>query len=470
MKNNLKLFSGFAGIGGFDSAFKRVFPKGKIVGYSEVDPHCNKCNAITTHRMLNHFISQCQVCGTKKKQWASGIYTHHFGETRNYGDTTILIPRELPDFDIYSFGWPCQDNSIAGKRKGQKENTRSGLLYRSIEILRVKKPQYFVAENVKGLFSVNEGIDINETIKLLAYLNDSLPQYEIQLQLLNTRWLLPQNRERVFFIGSLRGQPRPEIFPITESDCNNGEKLIREDKGCVAGTINTKNQSPNWSFDASSTFIEAISGHPRTGKGHGGKGILKNDKSFYSVDATNKQLVQVGSLSDKNSEAERVYDPAGIARTIKNGGEQGAKTGLYVVSTTGQGGKLQNRELDDLPPLRAKDRSDIRIVEMNVANAVTPDAYLTEGKRKRDKNGKAVLTSMYERRIRRLTPLECCKLQGFNKPSEQDKEVCWTKYAIDDKGNKIIVPETHQYKAVGNSVTVDVVELIFRKLRECIQK
>lgn len=147
--------------------------------------------------------------------------------------------------------------------------------------------------------------------------------------------------------------------------------------------MNTKNQSPNWSFDASSTFIEAISGHPRTGKGHGGKGVLKNDKNFYSVDATNKQLVQVGSLDKNNSEAVRVYDPG---------------------------------------------------------------------------------------RIRRLTPLECCKLQGFNKPLEQNKNICWTKYAIDEQGKKVIVPETHQYKAIGNSVTVNVVELILRKLKECIQK
>lgn len=124
----------------------------------------------------------------------------------------------LPDFDTLVFGWPCQDNSIAGKRNGQREGTRSGLLFEAARILRAKKPKYFIAENVEGLFSVNDGIDFYQTIRLFTDLG-----YDCQWQVLNTRWFLPQNRERLFFVGHARGQSRPEIFPFGTDQKENGD-------------------------------------------------------------------------------------------------------------------------------------------------------------------------------------------------------------------------------------------------------
>jgi site-specific DNA-cytosine methylase len=89
---------------------------------------------------------------------------------------------------------------------------------------------------------------------------------------------------------------------------------------------------------------------------------------------------------------------------------------------------------------------------MKNANAVTPDAYLTKGERKRDKDGKAVLTSMNERRIRRLTPVECERLQGF--PDD------WTRWGIDETGETVGISDTQRYKMCGNAVTVNVIEAI----------
>lgn len=121
---------------------------------------------------------------------------------------------------IVTFGWPCQDNSIAGKRKGHRPGTRSGLLFEAGRIILESKSQLFIAENVKGLFSVNKGLDFYEALRFLTYLDTDSPQYTVEMQLLNTSWLLPQNRERAYFIGHIAeaGRSTQRIFPITEND------------------------------------------------------------------------------------------------------------------------------------------------------------------------------------------------------------------------------------------------------------
>lgn len=306
-----RLLSGFAGHGGIDKAFLEVFPNGKIVGHSEVDPYCSKCKKDTKQKLINHFESICKECGHKKKQWASAVYQYHYGG-KNFGDIRLIRAKQLPDFDFFSFGWPCQDNSIAGKRKGQKEDTRSGLLSYAVNILRIKKPFCFLAENVKGLYSVNAGVDYIETLKLLAYLRESLPQYNIQMQLLNTRTVLPQNRERLFFIGTLRGKPTPEIFPITESDFEYAEETPELDtkEKFIAGTINTKNNSPNWQFDNGTTLV--VHNLQKQSRAGGRKGF-KDDNKAYSVASVAMQAVEVIKRSDPDK-------PREIAGTLTVGG------------------------------------------------------------------------------------------------------------------------------------------------------
>ena len=167
----MRLFSGFAGIGGMDEAFLRVFPEGKIVGFSELDPHYSKCKKITKHTMLNHFISRCDECGREKKQWASGIYAHKFFKSnekiKNYGDARKIIPRRLPDFDIFTFGYPCQDNSIAGKRKGQTADTRSGLLNEAVYLM--KQLKYYGLRN-QGILLLKTSRDSSRLMKELTSL------------------------------------------------------------------------------------------------------------------------------------------------------------------------------------------------------------------------------------------------------------------------------------------------------------
>ena len=109
---------------------------------------------------------------------------------------------------------PCQDLSVAGKGRGL-EGERSGLFYQATRLIRELKPDIFIFENVKGLFSSKAGEDFKTVLQEIA----DIGLYDCQWQLVNTRWVLPQNRERIFFIGCLRGSERSgrKIFPITEN-------------------------------------------------------------------------------------------------------------------------------------------------------------------------------------------------------------------------------------------------------------
>lgn len=185
----IDLLDGFSGYGGFHLALDNAGWKFNNTYFSEID------------------------------KYAIANYTYNFSNSIYAGSIdTICSSGIIRNIDLFTFGWPCQDNSIVGERKGQRPGTRSGLLYNAAEIINKFKPRNFIAENVAGLLSVNKGIDIVESFRLLAFLNESCPQYDIEMQLLNTRWLLPQNRERLYFIGHLRGSCSRQILPLTEHD------------------------------------------------------------------------------------------------------------------------------------------------------------------------------------------------------------------------------------------------------------
>lgn len=157
------------------------------------------------------------IGGCEIDKYACKAYEVIFNERCEPTDIRDVDAGSLPDFDCLTFGWPCQDNSIAGKRLGQRVGTRSGLLLEAARILQIKRPKYFIAENVPGLFSVNDGRDFYEAIRLFTDLG-----YDVQWQLLNSRWFLPQDRPRIMFVGHIRGQSRPSIFPISEDDFLSG--------------------------------------------------------------------------------------------------------------------------------------------------------------------------------------------------------------------------------------------------------
>jgi DNA (cytosine-5)-methyltransferase 1 len=154
-------------------------------------------------------------------KYASSVYERHFSKSEVLGDVKTIRTNELPRIDLITFGFPCQDLSLAGKRKGLS-GQRSGLFYRAMQIIREVNPRYFIFENVKGLFSSNDGRDFVEVLKEVADVG-----YDGQWQMLNTSWFLPQNRERIYFVGYPRGTTRPKIFPIGKEVARSNERATK---------------------------------------------------------------------------------------------------------------------------------------------------------------------------------------------------------------------------------------------------
>ena len=172
----MRYLSLFSGIGGFELGIGNGH---ECVGYSEID------------------------------KYATAIYQKHFPNHKNYGDITKIDPATLPDFDLLVGGFPCQAFSIAGKRLGFAD-TRGTLFFDIARILKEKHPRLFLLKNVKGLLSHDNG----NTFKTIISTLDELG-YDLQWQVLNSKnHGVPQNRERVFIVGHLRGTPRPQVFPF----------------------------------------------------------------------------------------------------------------------------------------------------------------------------------------------------------------------------------------------------------------
>lgn len=177
----MKYIELFAGIGGFGLALDRLGHE--CVYTSEWDKHAAK------------------------------IYELRFNRPVDTRDIKTVSTEEIPEHDLLVAGFPCQSFSIAGKRLGF-DDTRGTLFFEIARILKDRKPKYFILENVKGLLSHNKGQTFRTIVSTLTELG-----YDIQWNVLNSKnFGVAQNRERVYIVGNLRGEPRPEVFSFGESD------------------------------------------------------------------------------------------------------------------------------------------------------------------------------------------------------------------------------------------------------------
>lgn len=335
----------FSGIGGFELGIQNVGVKPQdstntegaapqygfsplCVGYSEIDKYAIK------------------------------VYERHFKHD-NYGDATKINPHTLLDFDLLVGGFPCQAFSIAGKRKGF-DDTRGTLFFDIARILAEKRPRHLVLENVKGLLSHDSGKTFQTILGVLSDLG-----YRVEWQVLNSKdFGVPQNRERIYFVGHLRGECSGEVLPISGT---NGQDIIQ--------------------------------------------------------------------LNQPRHSNDRVYATDGVSPTLN----------------TMQGGNRQ-------PFVMGKIDRVNQVFELkDTETAGTLTSTMWKGINASGRTGVKELP-----KIRRLTPLECERLQGF--PDD------WTKEGINTdtpqkQGIAIdIISDTQRYKMCGNAVTVNTVEAVMTNL------
>lgn len=234
----MKFVSLFAGVGGFDLALERLGHE--CVYANEWDKYavqtyeknfCSRTNGNTDGRGENDTAGNDEKGQGLESKTGKDITNEkrHYGKHGNCGtgkgascidsrDITTVPESEIPDHELLVGGFPCQAFSIAGKRRGF-DDTRGTLFFEIARILRAKKPRLFILENVKGLLSHDNGRTFKTIISTLTELG-----YDLEWQVLNSKnFGVPQNRERVFIVGHIRGTPRPKVFPITE---NNSKDIV----------------------------------------------------------------------------------------------------------------------------------------------------------------------------------------------------------------------------------------------------
>jgi DNA (cytosine-5)-methyltransferase 1 len=373
--NQLDLFSG---IGGFHLGFEKAGYK--VTSYfSEIDKH------------------------------AVAVYKNKFKNSNYVGSVTDVRGAELPKIDLITFGSPCQDFSLAGKRKGM-EGDRSSLILEAIRLISECRPRVFIWENVKGTFSSNSGEDFSAIIQAFA----NIGGYRLEWQLLNTSWFLPQNRERIYLVG-YSTEPKRDwrgVFPIGESNnLSNAMARERQTSACITTSyhkgVNYDNQLIKVKSATSLGYEEATSGdtinfsqpNSETRRGRVGK-----QKAQTLETSCNQAVVQPNYSSKSLNET--------IERNILTEGEPKALD-------------LYNRQArDESPTLTEPHHNSLRLF----------DGY----------------------RIRRLTPIECERLQGF-----PDQHTAFGNY----NGEVNPMSNTQRYRQCGNAVTVDVVEAIANKIK-----
>lgn len=181
----IRVFEGFAGYGGASFGLKRAGIPYEVIGYSETD------------------------------KFASELYSGNFPDVKNFGDITRINPADLPDFNLFTGGFPCQPFSQVGLGKGEHD-TRGTLFHNIIEICKEKRPEHVLLENVKGLITKRHEKTLNTILESLRDLG-----YDVVYNLLNSKdYGIPQNRERVWiyaFHGKLptNFNLEPEKAPLT---------------------------------------------------------------------------------------------------------------------------------------------------------------------------------------------------------------------------------------------------------------
>lgn len=349
----------FAGIGGFGLALERLGHE--CVYANDIDKYCKL------------------------------VYDNHFHTKQTTQDIRTVDPYQLPEFDLLCGGFPCQAFSIAGKRRGF-EDTRGTLFFEIARIAAVKRPKILFLENVKGLLSHDGG----RTFATIIIALDELG-YDCQWQVLNSKnFGVPQNRERVFIIGHLRGTPQPKIFPI--------EGAGPEADGAIVSTALDANYWKGPDKHGQRTLIIA---RGFEGRATVMEGVSPALRDFGSGGGKTHKLLQ---LNEAEHFQDRIYSTEGIAPTVptaSTGGNLVPKIAFYPHGNNPGGTK-------QLPNLRAH------------SGAPHNEILIPQ--------------------LRRLTPLECERLQGF--PDG------WTEG----------VSDTQRYKMLGNAVTVNVIYEIGRRL------
>ena len=491
----MKFIDFFAGIGGFRRGMELAGHE--CVGFCEFDKFA-AASYISMHLLTEEQRKTLEDIPIKKKQ--KEILKEEYRNGEWYAnDIRRVYAEDIPKADCWCFGFPCQDISVAGKQVGFQGN-RSSLFFRVMylvgQLKEEDKPTYLFIENVKNLLSVNGGWDF---ARLLIEMEQQ--GYDAEWQVLNSKdFGVPQNRERCFIIGHLRGRSTSKVFPIEGTDgknsvslnlfgCLNGRNSQRDRVYSDDGLAHTVSTCGGGNTEPKVPIIFDTSHIGQDGKVREYEGICP---TLTSRDY--KEPRSVGVVCNVNPSGKgingNVYDSTGLSPTLTTNKGEGNKIAIPVL-TPDRAEKRQNgrRFKEDGEPmftLTGQDRHGIAIevkeatkqgyaecrVGIDSVNFSMPNSKTRKGRVGQEiantldmscnqgifvqvSEELTVYAVWYEKyqcyiAIRKLTPKECFRLQGWS----------------DDYFEKaqFVNSDSQLYKQAGNGVTVTVIEAIARKM------
>lgn len=460
----IKLFEAFAGIGCQAMALKRLDIEYESVGISEIDKY-----AIMSYMAIH-------------------------GETKNYGD--ICKMDQIPQCDIFTWSFPCTDLSKAGKRKGMTENTRSGLVYEVLRLVKNSqdKPIVMIMENVPDLVQQKFYREFHEIMNELERYG-----YSNYVQRLNAKnYGVAQNRDRVFMVSILGNYsysfPNPiklekRLKDYLEDEVDEKYYLNKNNYGSyfgnainkdlkdvydrekaivnsdIAYTVITKNDRRvgdcTFVVDGldkeitAKEYLEKIAIPEATKKGYSlakdGDGVYINrphqkrgvvQKGMIQTLKTSGEDIGVvvkGNYSPSNHNASRIVDDEGLAPTVKE--NHGTVTAIEVVVNGFYEKAIKTARKNKIDPGDTISAYNESVDKSGCSPTVTTRP---EGKKT------AILPVTNDLRIRKLTPKECWRLMGID---DEDFE----------KAQKV-VSNSQLYRQAGNGIVVDVFAKILEGL------
>ena len=381
------------------------------------------CSGIEAATVAWHHLGWEAAGYSEIEPFPSAVLAHHYPHTPNLGDMNNHASWNIPSVDLLVGGTPCQSFSVAGLRRGLRD-PRGGLMLTYLEIARDRRPRWVVWENVPGVLSSNGGRDFGSFLGALGDLG-----YGWAYRVLDAQWFgVAQRRRRVFVVGCLGDSRRAAAVLFERESVRRNPAPSREKRQ------ETPSHAGRCAADGELNDASVVMGPITTGASKGNRGPMVADHRDCATDHSGHayRMVAFGE-----------YREDGTASSLKARDYKEA-TDLSVSNTLGRRGLRSHTELDGhgayIPVGFAQNqRDEVRIMDVSGALAAEPGAKQQ--------------TYLHQfTQVRRLTPRECERLQGF--PDDYTD--------IKPKGKD--TPDGPRYKALGNSMAVPVMRWIGERI------
>lgn len=467
----MKFIDFFAGIGGFRRGMELAGHE--CVGFCEFDKFAT---ASYTSMHLLTLEQRERLNKMPLKQRQKEILKEEYRNGEWYAnDVRRVYAGDIPRADCWCFGFPCQDISVAGKQLGFQGN-RSSLFFRVMYLIgqleEENRPTYLFIENVKNLLSVNGGWDF---ARLLIEMEQG--GYDAEWQVLNSKdFGVPQNRERCFIIGHLRGRSTAKVFPVERTDGENSIQIIGHKDGYrkntqvfapdgITETLDTGQGGGRGHHVALPCFIDLCNSGTETtsiarclqARYQKGYGTYKAQNSGIAIP------VLTPDRAEKRQNGRRFKEDGEPMFTLTGQDRHGVaiepigvidSQGIKVAEATKQGYSECRVGIDNVNLSVPGSKTRRGRVGRDVAN--TLDTSCNQGIFVQVSEELTIYAVWYEKyqcyiAIRKLTPKECFRLQG------------WT----DDYFEKaeFVNSDSQLYKQAGNGVTVNVIKTIAERIK-----